>query len=94
MDEKLPPLFRLTSEDHGGVGVVAALCTIIISLAVSGIRSIVASKQRVEFQRDDAFFYVASVSTLPLNKHAEDISDIAGRIRQLTSFSFSQVHAP
>lgn len=68
MDEKLPPFFRLTSEDHGGVAVVAALCTIIISLSVSGIRSIVASRQRVEFQRDDAFFYVASVSTLPLDK--------------------------
>jgi hypothetical protein len=64
MDDRQPPFFRLTDDDHGGAGVVAALCTIIISLAVSGIRGVVAARQRVGFRGDDATFYLASVSTL------------------------------
>ncbi|EPE25322.1 hypothetical protein GLAREA_01234 [Glarea lozoyensis ATCC 20868] len=60
MGDKRPPFFRLTDDDHGGVGVVAALSTIIISLAVSGIRGVVAARQRVGFRGDDVTFYVAS----------------------------------
>jgi hypothetical protein len=64
MGDKRPPFFRLTDDDHGGAGVVIALCTIIISLAVSGIRSVVAARQGVGFQGDDGTFYLASVSIL------------------------------
>jgi hypothetical protein len=54
--------------DRGGAGVVVALCTIIITLAVSGIRGVVAARQRVGFRGDDATFYLAAVSTLTLMK--------------------------
>ncbi|KAG9229524.1 hypothetical protein BJ875DRAFT_192971 [Amylocarpus encephaloides] len=59
MEQKKPPFFRITSDDHGGAAVVAALCTIIVSLAVSGIRGVVAARQRVGFRGDDGTFYVA-----------------------------------
>jgi hypothetical protein len=64
MSEKLPPFFRLTENDQGGFAVVVALCTIVITSTVSAIRCLVASRQRVEFQRDDATFYLGSVSSL------------------------------
>jgi hypothetical protein len=62
MSGRLQPFFRLTENDQGGVAVVVALCTIVITSTVSAIRSLVASRQRVEFQRDDATFYLGSVS--------------------------------
>jgi hypothetical protein len=62
MSERLPPFFRLTDIDHGGVAVVASLCMIVISLSIASIRFIVAARQNVKFQYDDASFYLASVS--------------------------------
>jgi hypothetical protein len=63
MDEKLPPFFQLSDSDHGGFAVVVALCTIVVSSTVSAIRCVVATRQRVGFQLDDATFYIACVST-------------------------------
>jgi hypothetical protein len=64
MSERLPPFFRLTENDQGGVAAVVALCTIVITSSISAIRWLVASRQHVEFQRDDATFYLGSVRTL------------------------------
>lgn len=64
MSERLPPFFRLTENDQGGVAAVVALCTIVITSSISAIRWLVASRQHVEFQRDDATFYLGSVRPL------------------------------
>lgn len=64
--QRLPPFFRITDDDQGGLGVVVALCTIVITSTVSAIRWFVATRQHVEFQRDDATFYLGSVRTILL----------------------------
>ena len=64
MDEKIPPFFRITDDDQGGIAVVVAVNAIIVSSVVCGIRSLVAGKQHIGFQADDVTFYIAGVSSL------------------------------
>ncbi|TVY87234.1 hypothetical protein LAWI1_G008030 [Lachnellula willkommii] len=61
MGDKLPPFFRVTADDHGGIAVVVVLNAIIVTCVVSGIRALIANKQRIGFQTDDITFYIAGL---------------------------------
>ncbi|TVY20839.1 hypothetical protein LARI1_G002173 [Lachnellula arida] len=61
MGDKLPPFFRVTADDQGGIAVVVVLNAIIVTCVVSGIRALIANKQRIGFQTDDITFYIAGL---------------------------------
>jgi hypothetical protein len=64
MDEKWQQFLRLTDYDGGGVAVVASLYVIVITLCICFIRYTVATRKKIQFQKDDAAFFLASVSCI------------------------------